>query len=275
MRSPLACSALVVATLLLAAGPARADWPRPFVMPPIAAGPEFYSEVMLGTMDFGPLEATMLGFEFGFRHRFDRLGISGGIPIAHVDTDNWDGTSLGNLTAGIDYLVAGSVRGQRHSATSIGATLSLPTASDGGDSALAALGHSTFRVPDPGRYLPDTTTIRVFGDWRTGTGEWFFQGELGMHALVRDGADDEVLFRLGVGGGVALSPAAALIAELTTMTDILDDDNDPEDFLHTLDLGVRFLGGNSIFGIRLYLPLDDSMRNRDALGLGFDFAVRL
>lgn len=275
MQSRLASSFAAAVLVLLAAAPARADWPRPFVLPPLAAGPELHAEVMFGTVDTGP-DATLLGFDFGLRHRFDRLGISGSLPIVHTDTDIWDGTSLGNLTAGVDYLIAGSVRGRRHSATAIGASLSLPTADDDGDGSLAALTHAVFRIPDPGKYLPNTTTIRVFADWRTGTSEWFFQGELGMHALVIDGADDEILFRLGLGGGVAVSDSAALIGELTTMTDILDDNEGDEHFLHTLDLGVRFLGGgNSIFGIRLYLPLDDSYRDNDALGLAFDFATRL
>ena len=275
MQSRLASVPIALALLLGATATARADWPRPFVMPPLANGPEFTGEIMVGTIETGPLEVTLLGFEFGARHRFDRLGIHGSLPVIHADTDNWDGTSLGNLTAGMDYQVAGSIRGRRHSLVAVGASLSFPTADDNGDGSLAAGVHSAFRVPDPGKYFPDTTTIRVFSDWRTGSDEWFFQGELGMHALVHDNADDQILFRLGLGAGVAVSPMAALIAELTTMTDILDDDNGAEDFLHTLDLGVRFLGGSSIFGIRLYVPLDDSMRNRDALGFAFDFAARL
>jgi hypothetical protein len=254
MQSRLASSFTAAALVLLAAAPARADWPRPFVMPPLGAGPELHGEVMFGTVEVGPVDATLLGLELGFRHRLDRLGLSAALPIVHTDTDGWDGTSLGNLTAGVDYLIAGSVRGRRHSATAIGVSLSLPTADDDGDGALAALSHAYFRVPDPGKYFPDTTTIRVFGDWRTGTDQWFFQSHLGMHVLAHDGPDDQVLFRLGLGGGVSLSDTAALIGELTTMADLLDDDGS-EDFLHTLDLGVRFLGGSSIFGIRLYLPL--------------------
>jgi hypothetical protein len=92
-----------------------------------------------------------------------------------------------------------------------------------------------------------------------------------MDVLVIQGADDLLLLRLGLAGGVHVASQLALIAEVTTVSDILDDRATQEDFLHTLDLGLRHVGPGSTFGARLYYPLDRSLRRLDILGVGFDF----
>jgi hypothetical protein len=268
-----AVSAAAVATALGAvAAPAAAHPAHPFVMPELSPHRRLGAEVLVGSLDV-PFHVTVIALEPTLSLTLTpRWTLTGRIPIGHVASDVRDGTTLGNATIGAIYLF--SSRGRRHDLRrgALDFSLSFPTAADGGDAGFAARTHAVFRVPDPGLYFPKTTTVRVHGNYRADVGQVFFQGQFGMHVLVIQRADDLLLLRLGLAGGVHVSPQVALIAELTTMSDILDDRQTREDFLHTLDLGMRFSGATSTFGARLYYPLDDSLRNGlHIIGVGFDF----
>lgn len=257
---------------LLAAGPtaATADSTRPLVMTDLRGGSRAGVDVTFGSVGSGPGDVTVIGVEGLVELELTRrLSLTGALPLVHArdgGTD-YDGSSLGNITVGLAYRLSVERRGDSLRAVGIGGSLSLPTASDGGDAAIAAFAHSLFHLPDPGRFLPDTTTIRIHGDYRYQSGKIFLQGQLGLHQLVIDGPDDLTLVRIAFGGGARLSNTASAVFTLTTMSDILDD-SDGEDFVHQLDLGARFKVRRGEVGARIFLGLDDST---DHFGVGVDY----
>jgi hypothetical protein len=261
--------AITTATLAASAGDARAD--GMFVMPRLAPEQSLSFEMLYGQMNFIGGDLTLISLEGTYRHRFGpRFAAYGNLGLAHGRNDALDGTSLTNLTFGGSYLI--SRRGDGASALVM--SVSLPTASDSGDAAAMAFAHGAFHIADPGRFFPETTTFRVGGDWARRFGKAFFQLEGGVHALFADG-DDEVLLRLGVGGGAWVGRRVALVGELTTMAYFLTDEDGEEDFLTTLDAGMRFLLNKGQLGARLYIPLDESTRDADMLGFGVDLLLRL
>ena len=249
---------------------ARADRTAPFVMSDMRGGNRAGVDVVFGSIDYGITDVTVIGLEGLLDFELTpRLGLHAGLPLVHARDGgtNYDGSSLGNLTVGLSYLLSTEHRGDSRRLVGISGSVSLPTASDSGDSGFAAVLHSVFRLPDPGRFLPNTTTVRLHGDYRYESGKAFLQAQRGVHQLIIDGPDDATLLRIALGAGARLSNTATALFTLTTMSDILDD-SDGEDFWHELDVGVRFKVTRGAVGARLFLGLDDS---RDYFGVGIDY----
>jgi len=261
--------------------PVRADETAFFVMPEIPYGQRTVGvDLTLGRIDIFRFigDASLIGLEGAMSWGLsEQLALNGRLGIVRASDDNDDGTSLDNLTIGMTYRLLTDDRGAGTSALAIDASLSLPTASDSDNSGVAALTWGVFYQPDVGRYLPDATTLRVSGTYRLLTGRLMAQAELGLQQLIVDDVDDLTLLRLGMGVGYLAAPRVALIAELTTVSDIIGDnfDND-EDFWHVLDLGARIgLGNGGTLGIRFYLPLDDALRDLDIVGLMLNYQAAL
>lgn len=244
-------------------------------MPDVYGYHKLGAELMLGRMRTAPAtdEFTMFAFElFGAYKVSDRLYLHGRLPVGYADDL---GTALGNFTLGLEHRLNSSFGRGNLQSWSLGGSVSLPTASDSGDSGAAALLHGIYRVPYPGHYFPSTTTLRFHGQFRLDAQKVFFQAQAGLNMLLIDGADDDMLLRFGLGLGVALGRSATAIFELTTMSDILDD-SDGDNFVHSLDLGVRFrAGANTRIGVRVYLPLGGYASDLDIFGLGVDVTTML
>jgi hypothetical protein len=268
--------AIAIVTVCAFHHSARAQHAAPFQQERMLPARDFGAELHLGSMDFAFNSLTVIGIEtFGQIPLTSRLGLRGRLPIAHANGSGDSGTSLGNLTVGLEYLVRGSIGPRSADAVSVGGSLSLPTASDTGDSGAAASALATYRVPFPGYYAPNTTTLRAHVSWRKEQDRWLVQLQPGIHVLAVEGTNnDQTLLRFNIAGGWHASPNVVLMGELSTVSRILDD-NAGEEWLHTLDLGMRYFARRSVFGVRLYYPLDESRREGlDMIGIAADLTAR-
>jgi len=268
--------ALVVAMIAALARGALADpsdvsATAPFHMPGMTPERAASLELMLGHMSSIPSGLTLVGAELGGEFPITRrLSLEAVLPVAYESGSGRSGLALGNVTAGAGY----TLRAPGHGiGWAVGGSVSFPTAPDTGDGRAAAFDHSVFRVPFPGHYQPRTTTLRLRADARIDDEMLFLQLHLASHMLVVDGAGDVFLMVLGASGGVRLTERTAMITEVTIVSDILDDSSG-DNFLHTLDLGFRHRERSTVFGLRLYLPLSDSLRSRSMVGVALDVAQR-
>jgi hypothetical protein len=208
----------------------------------------------------------------------ENVVLLGRLPFTYVDRvgidDPDDGAfALGNVSLGAQLAGAS---GEPHYSLllyGIGLVLHAPTASDEDEPGLAAAHSAGFLLPDRGRYLPDATTVRLRGDVRYEGEMVFVQGEVGVdHQLVEDAGDRTDLL-LGAGLGLALSPYWAVLAELTVLSDVFEDDGD-SDFVPVLDAGVRYHDPDVMAGLRVFWPFHEAYRDAGAIGLGLDVAWR-
>ncbi len=275
-RSGKAVAALVLALLAALPGAALADpsdvtATAPFHMPGMTPERALSLQLMLGHMSSSPSDLTLLGIQLGGEFPITRrLSLEAVLPVGYESGGGRSGLALGNVTAGAGY----TLRAPGHGVGwAVGGSVSFPTAPDSGDGRAAAFDHSVFLVPFPGYFQPRTTTLRLRADARIEERTLFLQLHLASHMLVVDGPGDVLLMVLGVGGGVRVTDRSALIAEVTTVTDILDH-RGSEYFLHTLDVGFRHRERSTVFGLRLYLPVDDTLRSRSMVGVAVDVASR-
>jgi hypothetical protein len=225
-------------------------------------------ELMVGTMSSTPSDLTLIGLELDVEYPLsERLGFRALLPLAHERSDASSGTSLGNLTVGLDHPISSPADGRV--GWSIGGDLSVPTASDEGNSAIAAIDHSILRIPYPGRYAPDTSALRFYGNARIERETVFAQVQLAGHYLLVEDADDLTLIKLALGGGAMVNDRTAVLGELTTVSDIVDD-SEGENFIHLLELGLRHRADRFAIGGRIHLPLDDTFRSRQIIGFAVE-----
>jgi hypothetical protein len=285
----------------LGASPVRAgDAPglsdaTPFLMPDTSERAQAGVDVFVGTVnaDQGGVlfsaEATVLTFEPYIDIALtDELKLWGRVPLAYADAkttvlgveQNESDTLLGNVGLGARIMTQVSydlrVGG--------GVLVHLPTANgddvDGNlvDPPLATMVTRIFQLE---RYVPDTATVGAHADVRFDVGPAFLQGQvMYMHFLAEDEGDEDAdLLRLGAAAGFWVTPTIATMAELTTLTTVLDDDvqlnasNEDEDFFHSLDLGLRFAQKRWTLALRFHLPLDDVFRDNGLLGGGADLTM--
>lgn len=177
--------------------------------------------------------------------------------------------ALGNVVAGARW-VGGAARTRWGAELGLG----LPTASDGEDRFYAAEVAGTANLPhDPGRWLPyDLTSARLDGYYAVAEpGGAFVQADVGFqYWYLGDPGQSDWIARLGVAGGGELSTRLALVAELTTVLSTAPDRGVPDELYHAIDLGVRYRRGGVTVRARLYVPLDEELRDTDTLGLGLD-----
>jgi len=243
----------------------------PFQMPSVYAKNTFGAELMMGVVDPPVVDDfTIFALELAGTYKLsNQLYLSARMPIGHVTEDN-TGTTLGNLTAGLEYRLSTNRQGRSINSWTLGGSVSLPTAGNSGDSFFASLAQGLFRLPYPGRYLPDTTAVRIHGQFRIDSRKIFFQSQLGLNHLIIDGGDDQPLLRIGMALGISVARSTTLIAEWTILSDLLED-SDGDNFNSNLDLGVRFrTSARTRIGLRLHLPLDDFYRDQDIFGLAID-----
>ena len=199
------------------------------------------------------------------------------MPITKTGIEDADccDLAIGNLTVG--------GRGLWSSVGTVGRTvagfefsLSLPTASDEDEGLLSANGAALARLPhDPGRYFPNTTTLRLTPLLQYYTPRFLIQGEAGLHLFLydNDGGDgSDTAVRLAVAFGVRATYTVAILAEINSL--FILDDTAGDDDVSSLDIGVRYASGKGLFGARFYFPIDGSLRDLDMFGIGLDGGLR-
>jgi hypothetical protein len=235
-------------------------------------------ELIPGNYDFAGESAILVPASvFAEFALTENVVLLGRLPFAYVDrvglVDEEGAFALGNLSLGLQ-LAGGS--GRPHEGRllyGIGALVHGFTASDEGDQGLAAARAASFLVPDRGRYLVDATTVRVRADVRYESEMVFVQGEVGVDHQIYQDVDDRTDLLFGAGLGLGFDPYWALLAELTALSDVLEDDGD-SDLLPVLDVGLRYHNPDLMAGLRVYWPFDEVYRDASAIGLGFDIALR-
>jgi hypothetical protein len=264
-----------------AAGPAAGHPPPFFWMPDISGDRQVGADILVGPSDLIG-DAVVLGASaFADIALTSSLSLNARLPISYADyeivlggvTLEDSGFGLGNLALGMRYGDAPHHHDGSRLLWALGARVSLPTASDGEDGAIVNSIARAFIVPDPARYALDTTTLRLSGDIRHEAEPIFFQAELALDFFLVQDDDNVVGALLGLGLGVKLNPHLALLGELTTVSDIFED-SEGENFVHTLDLGLRYHTPGVMMGVRGYIPLDDVYRDADVFGFGIDAAAR-
>lgn len=252
--------------------------PPPFFwMPDISGESRAGADLMLGPNDLvGDAFVAAAGL-FAEISLTKNLAVSARLPVAFASFDigagDESGFALGNLALGGQLANWEKARSDRsRTLYAFGVVLALPTASDSGDSGTAANIAALHFIPDSGRYRVDTTTIRARGDFRYEASPLFVQAELAFDFYLREG-DDEIGALVGVGAGVKLNPNFAALAEITTVSDIIEDSDD-ENFVHTVDVGLRWHNQSVVLGARVYVPVDESLRDASVLGFGLDAAAR-
>lgn len=269
LRAAIAALALV---LLADARPAAAQM-SPFVMGDLSSNSWVGGEIGAGVIDADDTSIIHLAPAVDWALN-PRTKIFGRLPLARAENDFFDGSGLGNVTVGGRMLWPTPGSANTWSAY---ASVSLPTASDNGDSGTAMAITSYYDLPhDAGWWAPNTSTARVGGDFGFEQPSFFFQAELGLHFLFIDNQDDALLLKYGLGGGVRVGGSMAIVGELSGYSDALDDETfGNEDTVTSLDLGLRWRGESMTFGGRLYIPLDEFYRDDDVFGLVFDIRAHL
>lgn len=227
-------------------------------------------ELTAGHSYAGVSDATVFGGSLFIEAAINRaLAIQGRLPLtfAFFDPDVGGDSSqaaIGDISLGLQGSTAhGSRRGAR-TILGGGLNLYLPTATDSGGAAVDAT--RKLYLPDSGRWMVDTTTLRFRGDIRVETGSFFFQSELDIDAHFSD-PDDDLDLVADLGPGVMTSPNLAFLMELA-ISEITDDEQ------LTLDAGLRYHTHSLMLGARVYVPLSNAMRDNDVLGVGFDIGSR-
>jgi hypothetical protein len=293
----LCCAVGFAAGLVLFAAPAAADYPanapvRPFNLPDLSGLTAVGLDLQVTWWTI-PLAAPNTEIDYTNTtidlHADIEIAphwvIVARMPFAYTDLkqkpdDNVDccGFGLGNLTLGVRGLFS-SLEGQGwRSVLGFDFLLSLATASDEGDDAVSASWAAFARqTHDPGRYLPNTWTPRLSGHGQFYSSWFMLQVEGGLHLFLYDddvpGDDSDIAVRLAMAAGVRATAELAILLELNSMVFVSEDEADDET-VTSLDLGVRYGGRGFAAGLRVFVPLDQSLRDLDMLGIGADVSAR-
>jgi len=252
--------------LVLLMAPAAQAQERLFTMADLGAHPHVAARSALGTARGNPGESGQdPGFFLRDRDLFSYLELEGRgtigdfaftaiAPLALVADGPPQGVGLGNPTLDVLYrrplpagdhvfVVGGGIAG------------SLGLASSPEAEATAS-----YYYQDLGRYWRYGHTLRLHGDAGWSRGPTFAELELGIDHHIGTGEYREsrqTLARLGVGVGVRPARSLALLAELTTLSNLLDVNPTADDdghFVHALQLGARW-GDCVSLGLSLFVPL--------------------
>lgn len=282
MRTP---AIVFIASVVLGMGQARAEpgtgpasvlLPPLFVMPDVwlqqGSGGAFGAELFLGKVDDAGVQTLDLSSQLSLS---PGLAMFVRVPLARASLGGTSGTTLGNITAGVERV---AVTGP--SLLGVSLAVALPTAADQGESSFASYMSSLARLDVGPRYFADTTTLSLHGHYRADGPRVFVQALMGLDIWLVDAEFEEQrvdVLRIGAGGGFRIAPELALVMELTTISFLFEPGNAVDDeFYHWLDMGARYALGDVMLGAWLYLPLDHEFRAEEhVIGMGMSATMRL
>jgi len=207
------------------------------------------------------------------------------LPVSHVSIDgdpiNPDccDFALGNVTLGGRGLWATLFDSGSRAVVGGELSFSIPTASDGGSRAISAGTAAFAQAPhDPGRYAPNTTTVRLTTLAQFYSRWFLLHGEVGMQLYFYDGDapgndSSDIGIRLALAAGIRATYKVAILGELSSML-FYSNKFTGSDSATSLDLGVRYGSGGGFFGLRFYLPVNQELRDVDMFGVGLDAGLR-
>ncbi len=277
---------LAASLLLLAAlrAPARAQ-ERPFTMPDLSGAERLGLRGTVGAAHFEPGydsgadEHTMMVSSLLLEGEasLGPLAVTGVLPVAMVAgglDDEPDGVAVGNPT--LDAVARVPLEVADHTfLVGAGAGGSLGLAGSETSTAAAALYYQEL-----GRFWSYGHTLRAHGDAAWRHGRLFAQVQLGVDWHLADGEYSQyrqALLRLGLAAGVHAFEDVAILAELTTLSNVLDvsptDEAESDHVAQTLELGARWNREVSA-GASLFVPLERDIGQdyTAAVGVGVEVA---
>lgn len=217
---------------------------------------------------------------------FGRVPLMMAVPeddplIGDIDSDS----GLGNIMLGGRMIVpSGSVE------IGLNGAIYLPTADEldfTDEDGLSTYAGFIGNIPrDPAKFYPDTLCIRPGVSGRIPVaGHGYFQVDASLLMLFYSGdqdLDDEQANFLHVtfGGAFPVTQNTAIVAELATLGDVFDEGDDgivgeENDWMHSLELGVRQELGRMSLGARVYFPLEEELRDQEIIGVGVELLGRM
>ncbi len=222
-------------------------------------------------------DVTLLRFQFGgrFVDPVSRFGGYVNLPISYASANDQSFTGIGNLEVGglmLPRLGDGSTRLALH------AGITLPTGSDGDDSA-ANLASALARPQDIVLAFPGATTIRVGASPMFRNGNVFGRLDVGLDVnLDVKNSSEEVdpIMHINAGVGVDLG-TVALMGELSNVYVFSDDDGDSlgDKMINVFAISARMHSGRAMPYVSLVVPLDDDSTEAINFGLTLGIEARL
>jgi hypothetical protein len=202
----------------------------------------------------------------GARIRVGAIGfLEGELPVGYGFQPG--AAVLGNVTVGggllpLDSRLAG-----------IALRIAAPTSPTLGAGMTTAAALATPRIADPELFLPHTTSVELVADWRwRGDASWV-QAELGVAGWWQPSpAKFLPVLRATVAGGVHVERWLDLTASFVTR--VFAASEQPENFVHSLMLGMIGRSARGQVTIRLEVPVDDRARNANRFVVGLEFRGR-
>lgn len=208
-----------------------------------------------------------IGLAPGARIRVGAIGfLEGTLPLAYGFQPG--APALGNVTVG------GGLLPREMRLVGIALRIAAPTSPELGNGMTAVAALATPRIADPELYLPHTTSAELVADWRwRGDASWV-QAEVGAAGWWQPSAKWLPVLRATAAGGVHVEPWLDLTASFVTRSFVLASDHQPENFVHTLMLGLIGHDERGQIAIRLEVPVDDRARNANRFVVGLEFRGR-
>ena len=265
-----------VATILAIAAPAHAEYPT---LPPLELVVQPIDVDGLGVLAIARhadlfVDATYehadasdaIGLAPGARIKVGEIGfLEGELPLAYGFQPG--AAALGNVTVG------GGLLPRASHLVGIALRIAAPTSPELGNGMTVVEALALPRVADPELYLRHTTSVELVADWRwRGDSSWV-QAEVGAAGWWQPGVKWLPVLRATAAGGVHVEPWLDLTASFVTRSFVLASDQ-PENFVHTLMLGMIGHSERGQVAVRLEVPVDDSARNANRFVVGLEFRGR-
>jgi len=208
-----------------------------------------------------------LGLAAGARIRVGAIGfLEGELPVGYGFQAG--AAALGNVTVGGGLLPLDS------HFVGIALRIAAPTSPTLGNGMTTVAALATPRIADPELFLPHTTSAELVADWRwRGDSSWV-QAEVGIAGWWQPSpAKFLPVLRATAAGGVHVERWLDLTASFVTRSFVLASDQ-PENFVHSLMLGLVVRHDRGQATIRLEVPVDDRARNANRFVVGLELRGR-
>jgi len=222
-------------------------------------------------LGFSVYDEDDLGFAVDYGMRFDlygqyltgtegaRVGGYASVALSRIETDGPTDSEITNLEVGGIYVVKAS-----NTDVVLHGGLTLPTAGDGLASLITNSLAGRGRLTDTASILPDTIWLRLGASPMLRSGNVFLRFDLGVDIPIdedEDNFDVDPLARINAAAGL-VAGSTTVLGELVTIFDLGDDNDDDEDYFHTLALGARFRNNTPVQPIvSAVIPLDETVRD--------------